>query len=163
MISIIVCIAKNGAIGHENKLIYWLPNDMKRFRQLTTGHTIIMGRRTFESLPKGALPNRRNIVLSRQTSCTFAGAECFASLDEALQHCTDDEDIYIIGGATVYEQAFPLADRLLVTLVEDIPEKADTFFPPINPEHWIESGNETFPADERHSHAYSFIDYQRKR
>ncbi len=162
MISIIVCIAKNGAIGYENQLIYWLPNDLKRFKQLTTGHTIIMGRRTFESLPKGALPNRRNIVLSRQTSCTFPGAECFTSLEEALQHCTNDEEIYIIGGATVYEQAFPLADRLLVTLVEDIPEKADTFFPSINPEHWEESAHEKHPSDERHAYAYSFIDYQRR-
>lgn len=76
-ISIIVAIARNHGIGFENKLLYWLPNDLKRFKALTTGHTIIMGRKTFESLPKGALPNRRNIVLSRQEGAVFAGAECF--------------------------------------------------------------------------------------
>lgn len=163
MISIIVCIAQNGAIGYENKLIYWLPNDLKRFKQLTTGHTIIMGRRTFESLPKGALPNRRNIVLSRQPAATFPGAECFPSLEEALQHCGADEDIYIIGGATVYEQAFPLADRLLVTRVDNIPEKADTFFPAILSDEWEESVCERHEADERHAHAYTFIDYIRRK
>ena len=83
MISIIVCIAKNRAIGFKNKLLYWLPNDLKRFKQLTTGHTIVMGRRTFESLPKGALPNRRNVVLSRQAEACFEGAEHYTSLEEA--------------------------------------------------------------------------------
>ena len=80
-ISIIVAIARNHGIGFENKLLYWLPNDLKRFKALTTGHTIIMGRKTFESLPKGALPNRRNIVLSRREGAVFAGAECFPSLE----------------------------------------------------------------------------------
>ena len=85
-ISIIVAIARNHGIGFENKLLYWLPNDLKRFKALTTGHTIIMGRKTFESLPKGALPNRRNIVLSRREGAAFAGAECFPSLEIALSH-----------------------------------------------------------------------------
>jgi len=133
MISIIVCIAKNRAIGFKNKLLYWLPNDLKRFKQLTTGHTIVMGRRTFESLPKGALPNRRNVVLSRQADACFEGAEHYTSLEEALKHCRPDEDIYIIGGATVYQQAMPIADRLLVTLVDDTPAEADAFFHPSNP------------------------------
>ena len=94
MLSIIVAINKNGGIGFENKLLYWLPNDLKRFKALTTGHTIIMGRKTFESLPKGALPNRRNIVLSR--SChDFPGAECFHSLQEALEQCKEEEEVYI--------------------------------------------------------------------
>ena len=88
MLSIIVAINQNRGIGHENKLLYWLPNDLKRFKALTTGHTIIMGRKTFESLPKGALPNRRNIVLSR--SCReFEGAECFHTLEEALKACLE--------------------------------------------------------------------------
>ena len=99
-IQIIAAVARNRAIGFENKLIYWLPNDLKRFKALTTGHTIIMGRNTFLSLPKGALPNRRNIVLS--TRCThFEGCDTYASLNEALEHCSADEDIYIIGGASV--------------------------------------------------------------
>ena len=99
MLSIIVAINQNRGIGHENKLLYWLPNDLKRFKALTTGHTIIMGRKTFESLPKGALPNRRNIVLSR--SCReFEGAECFHTLEEALKACANEEEVFIIGGAS---------------------------------------------------------------
>ena len=85
-LSIIVSIAKNNGIGKDNQLLYWLPNDLKRFKALTTGHTVIMGRKTFDSLPKGALPNRRNIVLSRQDGLVCAGAECFTSLEEALAH-----------------------------------------------------------------------------
>ena len=94
MITIIAAINKNRGLGFENKLLYWLPNDLKRFKALTTGHTIIMGRKTFESLPKGALPNRRNIVLSKGAH-DFPGAECFHSLEEALAHCAEEEDVYI--------------------------------------------------------------------
>ena len=161
MISIIVCIAKNRAIGFENKLLYWLPNDLKRFKQLTTGHTIIMGRRTFESFPKGALPNRRNVVLSRQAEAHFEGAEHFPTLETALASCRPDEDIYIIGGATVYEQAMPLADRLLITHVEDTPEKADAYFPPIDTSVWREVSRDSHPTDEKHHFPYSFVDYER--
>ena len=104
MISIIVAIAENRAIGSENKLIYWLPNDLKRFKALTTGNTIIMGRRTFESLPKGALPNRRNIVLSRKGKAEdFPGADLYPTLEDALDSC--EGDVYIIGGASVYKKA----------------------------------------------------------
>ena len=120
MINIIAAVAKNRAIGFENKLIYWLPNDLKRFKALTTGHTIIMGRNTFLSLPKGALPNRRNIVLSR-TQKDFPRCDTYASLKEALAHCTPEEDVYIIGGASVYRQALPLADRLCLTEIDDTP------------------------------------------
>ena len=127
-ITIIAAVAQNRAIGKDNKLIYWLPNDLKRFKALTTGHTIIMGRKTFESLPKGALPNRRNIVLSRSKR-DFAGCDCYTSLDEALANCSADEDIYIIGGASIYEQAIKCADRLCLTEIDDTPEDADTFFP----------------------------------
>ena len=108
MISIIAAVAKNRAIGFENKLIYWLPNDLKRFKALTTGHTIIMGRNTYLSLPKGALPNRRNVVLST-TVKELPGCEVFPTLEAALKSCKGDEDVYIIGGARVYEQAMALA------------------------------------------------------
>lgn len=161
MISIIVCIAQNRAIGFENKLLYWLPNDLKRFKQLTTGHTIVMGRRTFESFPKGALPNRRNVVLSRQADAHFEGAEHFPTLEEALASCDSNEDIYIIGGSTVYEQAMPLADRLLVTHVADTPIQADAFFPIIDPTVWHETNREEHGTDEKHAHTYSFVDYER--
>lgn len=160
MISIIAAVARNRAIGYENKLIYWLPNDLKRFKQLTTGHTIVMGRNTYESLPKGALPNRRNIVLSR-TQKEHPGCDTYTSLEEALRHCRPDEHIYIIGGASVYAQALPLADRLCLTEIDDVPATADTFFPPYADE-WKEVSRETYPADERHAHAYAFVDYERQ-
>ena len=160
MISIIAAVARNRAIGYQNKLIYWLPNDLKRFKALTTGHTIIMGRNTFLSLPKGALPNRRNIVLSRSQK-TFENCDVFASLEEALLHCTPDEDIYIIGGASVYRQALKIADRLCLTEIDDTPADADTFFPPYE-DDWQEESREDHPIDDRHDFRYSFVDYIRK-
>ena len=159
-ISIIVAIAENGAIGYDNKLIYWLPDDLKRFKALTTGHTIIMGRRTFESLPKGALPNRRNIVLSRSVN-EFTGAECYKSLDEALEKCNDDEDVFVIGGETLYREAFSLADKLYITHVHDTPQKADAFFPEVNAGMWKIISRDEHQADEKHPYSFSFIDYER--
>ena len=158
MLSIIVAIAQNNAIGRAGQLLYHLPNDLKRFKALTTGHTIIMGRNTFLSLPKGALPNRRNIVLSR-TQKDFPGCDTYASLKEALTHCTPEEDVYVIGGASVYRQAMPLADRLFLTEIDDTPAKADTFFPDYS--EWHETWREDHDIDERHDHRYAFVDYKR--
>ena len=160
MISIIAAVAKNRAIGFQNKLIYWLPNDLKRFKALTTGHTIIMGRNTFLSLPKGALPNRRNIVLSRSTK-SFDGCEVFTSLEEALQHCEKNEEVFIIGGASVYQQAMKIADRLCLTEIDDTPKEADTFFPPYD-EGWRQVAYESHDIDERHAQRYAFVDYVRQ-
>ena len=160
MINIIAAVAKDRAIGFQNKLIYWLPNDLKRFKALTTGHTIIMGRNTFLSLPKGALPNRRNIVLSR-TVTDFPGCDVYPSLEEALAHCTKDEDVYIIGGASVYTQALSLADRLCLTEVDDTPKEADTFFPEYKAD-WREVAREDHDIDERHAQRYAFVNYVRK-
>lgn len=157
-INIIAAVAKNRAIGKDNRLIYWLPNDLKRFKQLTTGNTIIMGRKTFESLPKGALPNRRNIVLSRSTK-ELPGCDCYPSLKEALAHCQDDEQLFIIGGASIYRQTMPIADRLYLTEIDDIPEKADAFFPPYD--EWVVEKEEKHTIDERHQYNYSFVDYVR--
>lgn len=162
MLSIIVAINQNRGIGHKNKLLYWLPNDLKRFKALTTGHTIIMGRKTFESLPKGALPNRRNIVLSR--SCReFEGAECFHTLEEALKACANEEEVFIIGGASLYAEALPHADRLYVTEVEDRLAEADAFFPAPDPAQWQEKSRECHSQDEKHLYSYTFIDYDRIR
>lgn len=155
-VNVIAAVAKNRAIGYQNKLLYWLPNDLKRFKTLTTGHTIIMGRRTFESLPKGALPNRRNIVLSR-TEKSFDGCECYKSLEEALQHCDEDEIIYIIGGASVYKQAMPFAQRLCLTEIDDTPENADAFFPDYH--DWTVEMKEEHEKDEKHAFNYAFVDY----
>ena len=161
MISIIAAVAQNMAIGYQNKLLYWLPNDLKRFKALTTGHTIIMGRKTFESLPKGALPNRRNVVLTR-SKINFPGAEVYPSLQAALASCAPVEDVYIIGGASVYKEALPLADRLCLTEIQDTPEQADAFFPQFSKEEWKESWTEEHQTDERHARPYRFVDYVRQ-
>ncbi|MBQ1178318.1 MAG: dihydrofolate reductase [Bacteroidaceae bacterium] len=161
-VSIIVAIAKNNAIGLNNQLLYRLPNDLKRFKQLTTGHTIIMGRKTFESLPKGALPNRRNIVLSRQEGLHYENAECYRSIEEALMQCDYTEDVYIIGGGELYRQTIGLAKRIHLTVVDDIPTEADAFFPELKAEEWREVLREEHPADEKHAQAYTFIDLMRR-
>lgn len=159
-INIIAAVAGNRAIGRDNKLIYWLPDDLKRFKALTTGHTIIMGRKTFESLPKGALPNRRNVVLSSNGSLSLPGCECFTSLRSALESCSPDEDVYIIGGASVYEQALAVADRLCLTEIDDIPEDADAFFPEYG--DWQPDVREEHAKDDRHAYDFAFTDYVRK-
>ena len=155
MLSIIACISKvHRAIGYKNRLLYAIPSDMTRFRMLTTGHTIIMGRKTFESLPNGALPNRRNIVISK-TREQITGCEVCSSLEEVLAARKEEagskeaaasketigskeasDECFIIGGASIYEQALPFADRLYLTIVEKEPAHADTFFPEINPAEW---------------------------
>lgn len=155
MLSIIACISKvHRAIGYKNRLLYAIPSDMTRFRMLTTGHTIIMGRKTFESLPNGALPNRRNIVISK-TREQITGCEVCSSLEEALAARKESvgnkeeagnkktvgskeasDECFIIGGASIYEQALPFADKLYLTVVEKEPAHADTFFPEINPAEW---------------------------
>ena len=138
MLNIIACTSKkHRAIGYQNRLLYTIPSDMTRFRMLTTGHVIIMGRKTFESLPNGALPNRHNIVISK-TREQIAGCEVFGSLEEALEARKEaaEDECFIIGGASIYEQALPFADKLYLTIVEKEPEHADTFFPEINPAEW---------------------------
>lgn len=161
MICIIAAVDRRMGIGYKNRLLFRLPNDLKRFKSLTSGHTVVMGRKTFESLPKGALPDRRNIVLSR-TGFRCPGAEVFPSLEEALQTCGADEQVYIIGGASVYRQALPLADRLCLTEVDAEAEQADAYFPPIDPAAWHEKSRESHPADEKHPCSYTFADYVRK-
>ncbi len=169
-LSIIVALARNRAIGRDNGLIYHLPADLKHFKQLTTGHTIVMGRRTFESLPKGALPGRRNVVLSRSGQPQdFPGADLFRSLADALADCAhraaagdaEAEDVYVIGGASVYAAALPLAQRLCLTYVDDTPSAADTFFPDFSLDEWRETGRGHHDADERHAVAFDFVDLER--
>lgn len=169
MITIIAAVARNRAIGFENKLIYWLPNDLKRFKALTTGHTVVMGRNTYLSLPKGALPHRRNIVLSHKYGSAdmavkremFPGCDVYPSLDEALCHCDAGEDVYIIGGASVYQEAMPKAGRLCLTEIDDVPAEADTFFPDYS-QGWQAVRREHHDRDDRHSHDYDFVDYERR-
>ena len=154
----IAAVAQNRAIGNNNELIYWLPDDLKRFKQLTSGHTIIMGSNTFRSLPKGALPNRRNIVLSRK-KIAFPGAEVFSSLEDALKSCNNEDIVYIIGGEQLYSYAMPLADELYLTEVNNIPEAADAFFPEWKDKGWKEIEREEHYKDEKHAFDFSFTTY----
>lgn len=162
MISIIAAVDRKGGIGYQNRLLFWLPNDLKRFKALTTGNTIIMGRKTFESLPKGALPNRRNVVLSTRKDLSCPGAEVFPSLETALNSCRPDEHVYIIGGASLYRQALPLADLLCLTEVDAEAPQADAYFPEVAPAVWQEKSREPHLADEKHPCPYAFVDYIRR-
>lgn len=163
MISIIAAIAENNAIGVNNDLPWRLPNDMKRFKELTTGHTIIMGRKTYDSLPKGALPNRKNIVISRDKNLSLDSCKVFNSLQEAVNEYKHETEIFIIGGASIYEQALRHADKLYITLVHYSPEKADTFFPEINKEKWVLSESKSLSNDGKHLYSYTFQTYVRKK
>ncbi len=162
MIHIIAAIDRRLAIGYRNKLLFHLPDDMKRFKALTTGHTVLMGRNTFASLPKGALPLRRNIVLSTHADTLCPGAELYGSLETALQHCGKEEEVFIIGGAAVYRQAMPLARVLHITRVDATAPQADAFFPAIDDARWVEQARETHPADERHACGFAFVTYVRR-
>ena len=162
MISIIAAVDRNMGIGYQNKLLFWLPNDLKRFKALTTGNTIIMGRKTFDSLPKGALPNRRNIVLTHNSALECPGAETYPSLEAALHACSPQEHVYIIGGASVYREAFPLADELCLTEIDAEASLVDTYFPQVDPAVWNEKSRESHPADEKHPCSYAFVDYLRR-
>lgn len=161
-ISIIAAVDRHMAIGFKNKLLFWLPNDLKRFKALTTGHTVIMGRKTFESLPKGALPNRRNIVLSTNPATVFPGTEVFFSLEAALNSCSKDEHVYIMGGESLYRQAIEFADELCLTEINSEAPEADAYFPAINPDIWHEKSKEVHPADKIHLCSYAFVNYIKK-
>lgn len=153
-ISIIVAMAQNRAIGKNNQLLWHLPADLKHFKQLTIGHTIIMGRKTFDSIAK-PLPNRRNIIITRQKSLEIPGAEIANSLEQALELCKKDEEIFIIGGAQIYEQALPLTSKIYLTTVKQDFE-ADAFFPYISPNNWNELDCETYQPDEKNAFGYTF-------
>ena len=161
ILSIIVAVGKNNEIGEGNRLLWHLPAELKHFKEITTGHTIIMGRKTFESLPKGPLPNRRNIVISRNPELKIGGAEVYSSLELALLKTINDDEVFIIGGAQIYRQTFPDADKLYLTKVHAEFPQADTFFPEINYAEWKEISRETFPADEKNIYGFSFIELVR--
>ena len=163
MISIIAAIAVNGAIGANNNLLWRLPNDMKRFRELTTGHTVIMGRKTFESLPGGALPNRKNVVITRNNRLLFKNCEMYSRLDDAINRYKNENEIFIIGGAMVYEQAILFADKLYLTFVHQIFDDADVYFPPINEDKWTLTESKSFPSDAKHLFSYTFKTFIKKK
>ncbi len=161
MITIIAAISENNALGKDNKMLWYLPDDFKRFKKVTTGHHVIMGRKTFESIGSKALPKRTNIIITRQTSYDASCIVLASSLGKALQIAKTDTNPYILGGGMVYKEALKFADRLDITLVHHEFE-ADTFFPEIDPKTWREVSREYHPADDKHKYAFSFVLFERK-
>lgn len=159
-ISIIVAIAQNFAIGKNNDLLFHLPNDLKHFKEITSGHTIIMGRNTLLSLPKWPLPNRRHIVITDKPNDSFEGCEVVFSIEEAIEKVRDEEEAFIIGGGMIYRQFYPVAGKLYLTVVHQDFD-ADVFFPEINFEEWEEFEREDF-HDEENEFDYSYINLERK-
>ena len=156
MIKIIAAISKNRVLGKDNKLIWKLSSDLKRFKELTTNGSIVMGRKTFESIGK-PLPNRRNIIISRNDKYEVEGCETVSSLEEAL--LITGEDCFIIGGGEIYKQSIGIADKIYLTLV-DCEVQGDTFFPEIE-KGWIKTNRKDFKSDEKNEYNYSFIEYEK--
>ncbi|MHC5004993.1 MAG: dihydrofolate reductase [Planctomycetota bacterium] len=158
-VAIVVAMAENGVIGRDNALPWHLPDDLKRFRALTLDHAVIMGRNTWDSIGR-PLPRRRCIVLTRQPDWHAAGALRAAGLEEALALIPDDETAFVIGGASVYRAALPIADRLHVTIVHASVE-GDVRFPDLDLSQWRLVERTDRDADETHEHAFSFLTYER--
>lgn len=160
IISFVVAIAENNAIGKNNELLWSLPKDMKHFKTITSGHTIIMGRKTFDSMGK-PLPNRRNIVITRKKNLQIPGAEVVNSLDQALALCNKEPEVFVIGGAEIYKEALPKTDRIYLTRVHESFE-ADAFFPELNMDDWVETGREEHLPDEKNQIAFTFLTLESK-
>lgn len=161
-ISVIVAVAENRAIGKGKRLLCHLPGDLKLFKDLTSGHAVIMGRNTFESLPNGALPKRRNVVITSNKSIVYPGVSVVHSIQEALERCKDEDEAFFIGGATVYREALTFADLLYLTKIHHRFEDADTFFPVVDWTAWEEIRREDHPSDETHAYPYTFLTFRRK-
>jgi dihydrofolate reductase len=159
IISAVVAIAENNAIGKNNQLLWHLPNDLKHFKQITSGHTVIMGRKTYDSVGR-PLPNRRNIVVTRQ-QIEIPGCEVVNSVDEAIALCEGEEEVFIVGGAEIYKLAMPKTNKIYLTIVHQAFE-ADAYFPPIDDREWLPIEREDHGTDEKHSIPYSFITLQRR-
>lgn len=162
-ISIIAAIAEMNAIGQNNDLLAYIPNDLKRFKALTSSHTIIMGRKTFDTLPKGALPNRRNIVISRNTDLQLPGAEVVNSPEAALELCQDQSEVFVIGGATIYDAFLPKTDKMYFTMINEFFNDADTFFPDFEMSEWREIYKEEITDDDKTGFNYTYLDLERRK
>ena len=160
MIILIAAAAENNALGKDGKLLWHLPDDFRHFKDATSHHAIIMGRKTFETFPK-LLPNRRHIVITRQKDYRPAGVAVAGSLAEAIASVPEDEDIYVIGGGEIYQQSLAVADMIDLTRVHAAFD-ADAFFPEIDPEIWELRGEAYHPKDERHDYDFTFRQYFRK-
>lgn len=167
MISIIVAVAENNAIGKNNQLLWHLPADMKIFKEKTIGHCVITGRKNFESIPEKfrPLPNRTNIVVTRQKDYQAPGAIVVNSLSEAIDKAkaTGDNEIFIIGGGEIYKQALHLADKIYLTKVHHHFYDADTFFPELNLNEWNVLCNQKYNADEKNRYSFTFFELERKK
>jgi len=159
-ISIIVAVASNWAIGKNNDLLWHIPADLRRFKQLTQGHQVIMGKLTYLSLPKRPLVNRTNIVITDNPEEKFEGCITVYSIEEALNYCNDREESFIIGGGSIYRQLLPLANKLYLTLVHKDFE-ADTFFPIVDTEQWKLIERTDCEPDETNDFSYSFLVYEK--
>ncbi|RYY34947.1 MAG: dihydrofolate reductase [Sphingobacteriaceae bacterium] len=157
-ISIIVAIAQNYAIGKNNQLLWHMPHDLKHFKETTSGQTVIMGRKTFDSVGK-PLPRRRNIVITRQ-EIAIEGCEVVQSINDAIDLCKDEEEVFIVGGAEIYRQSMDITNRIYLTIIHHDFE-ADTFFPEIDYAEWKETAREDYKADEKNPYPYSFITLER--
>jgi len=161
VISIIVAMARNRVIGAGGRIPWHLPEELKRFKRLTLGHTVVMGRKTWESIGR-LLPGRTTVIVTRQRGYRAPGARVVHSLDEAIAACGGDDEIFVIGGAELYAQALARADRLYLTTVDaEVP--GDTLMPDCAAGDWREISAESFPADERHRYAFRCVIYERKR
>ncbi|MEA5122543.1 dihydrofolate reductase [Xanthomonas floridensis] len=160
---LIVAFDRNNAIGRDNDLPWKLPDDLKRFKALTLGKPILMGRKTAQSLGR-ALPGRLNLVLTRSGQVPFAGMQAVASVDQAIQRAGQEgaQELCVIGGGEVYRLTMERADLLAVTEVDTVVDCADTHFPPIDPAVWVPVQREGHAADDRHAFAFSFVDYLRR-
>lgn len=156
MIKLIVAISKNRIIGDSNKLIWHLPADLKRFKEVTTGHPIVMGRKTFQSIGR-PLPNRRNIIITRDNTFEVEGCEVVNSIEEAL--LLTNNDCFIIGGGEIYKQTLPIAEQIYMTVIEE-EFQGDTKFPELN-RSWYISKKEDFSKEDKNPYNYSFIFYER--
>jgi len=159
MIILIAATSENKALGKNNELVWHLPDDFKRFKELTSGHHIIMGRKTFESFPK-PLPNRTHVVISRQKNYNPEGCIVVNSIEDAIAICPKNEAVFIIGGGEIYSLGIEFADKIELTLVHDTFE-ADAFFPEINPAEWNLVATEFHPKDEKHLFDFSYQTYLR--
>jgi len=159
-ISIIVAASRNNVIGKDNDLIWHLSSDLKRFKELTTGHHIIMGRKTFDSIGK-PLPNRTSIIISRQENYSVEGCIVVHSLEEALEKVENDQEAFIIGGGSIYHEALAKADKIYLTRVHHNFE-GDTFFPKLNSKEWESVDRKDHMPDEKNPYPYSFIDLERR-
>ena len=160
IVSIIVAIAENHGIGKDNGLLWRLPADLKHFKDITTGHPVIMGRKTFESVGK-PLPNRRNIIVTRNTALEIPGAEVVNTIAAALALCEGTEEVFIVGGAEIYKMAMAVTNKIYLTVVHGTFD-ADTFFPPIDPDLWKETDAVSYEPDEKNAYAYTFSTLLRK-